>query len=287
MSTRPDTATTNTLPTPTSERSATLLARMIPLPPVSARRASHLVARNLLVYRHGWLVVVSGFFEPLFYLLSIGIGIGALVGTVTVDGRVLEYTLFVAPGLLASSAMNGAVYDSTFNIFFKLKHAKTYDAILSTPMSAADTAAGEITWALMRGSFYSTTFLVVMLVLGLVASPWAVLVVPACVLIGFAFASVGMAATTYMRGWQDFGFVQLIVLPMFLFATTFYPLSTYPEALQWVVAATPLYHAVELVRALTLGLVNASLLGHVAYLAVMGLIGLRVAAGRLEKLLLT
>lgn len=280
-------APTRELPTPTGDRSATLLARIVPLPPVSARRASHLVARNLLVYRHGWLVILSGFFEPLFYLLSIGIGIGALVGTVTVNGQVLDYTVFVAPGLLASSAMNGAVYDSTFNIFFKLKYAKTYDAILSTPMSAADTAAGEITWALMRGMFYSATFLVVMLALGLVASPWAVLALPACVLIGFAFAAVGMAATTFMRGWQDFSFVSLAVLPMFLFATTFYPLSTYPEALQWVVACTPLYHAVELVRGLTVGLVDASMIGHVAYLAVMGLIGLRVAAGRLEKLLLT
>lgn len=280
-------STRDTLSVPTSERSATLLARIVPLPPVSARRASHLVARNLLVYRHGWLLIVSGFFEPLFYLLSIGIGIGALVGTVTVDGQVLPYTVFVAPGLLASSAMNGAVYDSTFNVFFKLKYAKTYDAILSTPMSAADTAAGEITWALIRGMFYSTIFLVVMLLLGLVASPWALLALPACVLIGFAFAAVGMAATTYMRGWQDFSFVNLAVLPMFLFATTFYPLSTYPAALQWVVACTPLYHAVELVRGLTIGLVDASLIVHVAYLVVMGLIGLRVAAGRLEKLLLT
>lgn len=267
--------------------SATLLARVVPLPPVSARRASHLVARNLLVYRHGWVLIVSGFFEPLFYLLSIGIGIGALVGTVEVDGQVLDYTLFVAPGLLASSAMNGAVYDSTFNVFFKLKYAKTYDAILSTPMAPGDVAAGEITWALLRGIFYSATFLLVMLVLGLIASPWALLALPACVLIGFAFAAVGMAATTWMRGWQDFGFVSLAVLPMFLFATTFYPLSTYPEALQWVVACTPLYHAVELIRGFTVGLVDASLLVHVVYLVVMGLIGLRIAAGRLEKLLLT
>ncbi|CAN5876804.1 ABC transporter permease [soil metagenome] len=280
------TAATREPSRPTRDGSAGLLARVIALPPISPRRAGYLVERTWLITRHTWLIIVSGFFEPLFYLLSIGIGIGALVGTVTVDGQLLDYTVFVAPGLLASSAMNGAVYDSTFNIFFKLKYAKTYDAILSTPMSAADTAAGEITWALLRGMFYSAAFLLVMLALGLVASPWALFALPACLLIGFAFAAVGMAATTYMRGWQDFSFVNLAVMPMFLFATTFYPLSTYPEPLQWVVACTPLYHAVELVRGLTIGLVDASLVVHVVYLAVMGLLGLRVAAGRLEKLLL-
>lgn len=267
--------------------SETLLARIVPLPGTSVRRASLMVERNVLVYRRGWVIIVSGFFEPLFYLLSIGIGIGALVGTVTVGGTVLEYTAFVAPGLLASSAMNGAVYDSTFNIFFKLKYAKTYDAILSTPMSPGDVAAGEITWALIRGLIYSTTFLAVMLALGLIGSPWAILVLPAAVLIGFGFAAVGMAATTYMRGWQDFEFVQLFVLPMFLFATTFYPLDTYPSALQAVVVCTPLYHAVELIRSLTTGLVDGTLVIHVVYLVVMGLIGLRVAGRRLEKLLLT
>ncbi|MGI8691731.1 MAG: ABC transporter permease [Geodermatophilaceae bacterium] len=267
--------------------SETLLARIVPLPGTSARRASLMVERNALVYRRSWVIIVSGFFEPFFYLLSIGIGLGALVGTVSLDGRMIEYTAFVAPALLASSAMNGAVYDSTFNIFFKLKYAKTYDAILSTPMSPGDVAAGEITWALIRGLIYSTTFLAVMLALGLVGSPWAVLVLPAAVLIGFGFAAVGMAATTYMRGWQDFEFVQLCILPMFLFATTFYPLATYPSALQAVVVCTPLYHAVELIRSLTTGLVDGTVVIHIGYLVVMGLIGLRVAGRRLEKLLLT
>ncbi|MBA3524828.1 MAG: ABC transporter permease [Geodermatophilaceae bacterium] len=272
--------------TTTAPPRATLLARMVPLPPTSARRASLLIERNVLVYRHGWLLVVSGFFEPVFYLLSIGIGIGALVGTVSIDGQVLDYTAFVAPGLLASSAMNGAVFDSTFNIFFKLKFARTYDAVLSTPLSAGDVATGEIGWALIRGLIYSSAFLMVMLVLGLVGSWWAVLVLPAAVLVGFAFAAVGMAATTYMRSWQDFSFVSLAVLPMFLFATTFYPLETYPEAVRLIVVCTPLYHAVELIRGLTTGLGDGWLLVHVGYLVAMGLLGLRVAAARLETLLL-
>ncbi len=96
-----------------------------------------------------------------------------------------------------------------------------------------------------------------------------------------------MAATTFMRSWQDFDFVQLVVLPLFLFSTTFYPLSTYPQVLQWVVQATPLYHGVTLVRDLMLGNVSAGLVWHVLYLGVMGLVGVVVAARRLERLLLT
>jgi len=266
---------------------ATLVARVVPLPRVTSR-AWPLVERNLLVYRRAWMLIVSGFFEPLFYLFSIGIGIGALVGDVMVSGHAIGYTSFVAPGLLASSAMNGAIYDATTNIFFKLKYAKVYDAVLSTPVAAGDVAVGEIVWAQLRGLIYSAAFLIVMLAMGLVHSWWAVLVIPAAVLIGFAFGAIGMAATTFMRSWQDFEFVQLAILPMFLFATTFYPLGTYPRGLQIVVECTPLYHGVELVRMLTTGVgVGAGLLTHVAYLAVMCLVGIAVTSRRLDRLLLS
>ena len=246
-----------------------------------------LVERNLLVYRRLWLAFLSGFFEPVFYLFSLGIGIGALVGgTIVVDGRAVDYTTFVAPALLASSAMNGAIYDSTFNVFFKLKYAKTYDAILATPLSPADVALGEICWSLLRGTLYAIAFLLVMLGLGLLASPWALLALPAALLIGFAFAGVGMALTSFMRSWQDFEWVNLIVLPMFLFSATFYPLETYPQALRPLVAATPLYQGVELMRGLVLGEVGLDLVTPVTYLAAMGTLGLVVAGRRLDRLLL-
>lgn len=266
---------------------ATMIARVVPVPVRRGSRAGALVERNLMVYRRTWLVLVSGFFEPLFYLLSIGVGIGALVGTVAgPDGHAVSYTAFVAPALLASSAMNGAVYDSTFNIFFKLRHAKVYDAVLATPVGAGDVARGEMTWALLRGLLYSVAFLVVMLGMGLVHSAWAVLALPAAMLIGFAFASVGLAATSLMRSWQDFEFVQLALLPMFLFSTTFYPLSTYPRAVQILVECTPLFHGVGMLRELTAGTVGVSLVGHAAYLAVMGLAGITVAERRFARLLL-
>ncbi|HVI17925.1 MAG TPA: ABC transporter permease, partial [Gaiellales bacterium] len=248
-----------------------LLLRVFPLYPLSARRAGYLVHRNFLVARRTWILFVSGFFEPFFYLLSIGVGIGGLVGDVVPDsGPPLTYTQFVAPALLASSAMNGAVYDAVHNLYFKLRYSKLYDAVLATPLSAPDAAVGETTWALLRGASYSAAFLAIMAILGLVESWWAVLALPAAILIGFAFAAVGLAATTFLRSWQDFEFVQLAVLPMFLFSTTFYPLSTYPEALRWVVRCTPLYHGIELIRGLVTGDVGWFLLGDAAYLVVMG-----------------
>jgi lipooligosaccharide transport system permease protein len=267
----------------------TVLPRIAPsFRAIGGRRAARLVERNVMVYRRIWLVFFSGFFEPLFYLLAIGFGLGQMIGAVPgPDGRPIAYSLFIAPALLASAAMNGAIYDSTFNVFFKLRYEKTYDAMLATPLGVGDVALGEVTWALLRGTLYAVGFLAVMVVLGLVASPWAVLVLPAAMLVGFAFAAVGMAATTFMRDWTDFDWIAVVTLPLFLFSATFYPISQYPEPLQLVVQLTPLYHGVALLRAFTIGAVDVSVLGHLAYLGVMGLIGLTIVARRLDRLLLT
>jgi lipooligosaccharide transport system permease protein len=253
---------------------------------LGGRGSVHLIERHARAYRHAWVVLVSGFFEPLFYLLSIGVGIGALVGQVSGPGGHVGFTSFVAPALLATSAMNGAVFDSTFNVFFRLKYAKFYDAALATPMRAGDLALGEIGWALIRSGLYAAAFMVVMLALGLAHSAWAAAALPAALLIGFAFAGAGMAATTFMRSWQHFEFVTLATLPMFLFSTTFYPLSVYPRPLQIVVECIPLYQGVTLLRGLTLGVVGPGLLWHAAYLALMGLAGLYVAGRRISGLLL-
>jgi lipooligosaccharide transport system permease protein len=277
-------ATPATRPSPATSRALPL--RVVPPVLLSSRRAGRLIERNALVYRHAWIIVFSGFFEPVFYLFSVRLGIGDLVGGVPVDGRTVAYTAFAAPALLASSAMNGAVYESTMNIFFKLKFAKTYDGILATPMGPGDVALGEICWCLLRGTLYGAGFLVVMAAMGLVESWWGVLLLPTAVLIGFAFSAVGMAATSFMRSWQDFDMVQLVVLPLFLFSATFYPLSTYPYGLEWVVRLTPLYQGVDLMRSLSLGTVGADAVAHVAYLLTMGLVGLAVSSRRLERLLL-
>lgn len=252
-----------------------------------SRRSLRLVERNLYVYRHTWTVIVSGFFEPLFYLFSIGFGLGALIGTVPgPNGEPIPYQAFVAPALLATAAMNGAVMESTFNFFFKLNYNKTFAAILTTPLSPGDIATGELLWALVRGGLYTIGFVVVMVLLGLVVSPWALLAFPAALLVGFAFAAVGMAATSFMKTWQDFDLIQLVILPMFLFSATFYPIETYPPALQLIVRITPLYQGVDLIRSLTLGAISPVLLLHVAYLAVMGIVGMSIVSRRLDQLLL-
>jgi lipooligosaccharide transport system permease protein len=246
-----------------------------------------LVERHARAYRRAWLVFVSGIFEPLFYLLSVGLGLGVLVGKVPGPGGApIPYREFVAPGLLAVSSMNGAMYDSTFNVFFRLKYAKLYDAVLATPMSPAQVALGEIGWALLRGTIYAIAFTLVMLALGLVHSPWFVLGVPVAVLIGFAFAAIGMTGTTYMKSWQDFDYVVLASMPLFLFSATFYPLSVYPRAVQVVIECTPLYQGVVLLRDLTVGVVGPGLLWRAGYLAAVGLVGLYASGRRIGKLLL-
>jgi lipooligosaccharide transport system permease protein len=246
----------------------------------------HVIERNVIAYRRMWLIFMTGFAEPLLFLASIGIGVGALVGTVPgPGGQPVPYDQFVAPGLLAAAAMNGAVFDTTFNFFFKYKYAKTFDAMLATPLGPFDVALGEMGWAILRGSIYSAAFLFFMVVLGLTSSPWAILCLPAAVLIGFAFAGAGMAGTTFMRSFVDFDYVNIVLLPLFLFSGTFFPLSQYPTAVQWIVRCTPLYQGVALERSLAFGDFSPAVAVHVLYLATLGLVGLRIASRRLGRLL--
>lgn len=259
--------------------------RVVPTALWDVRRPQRMIERSVMSYRRNWMVLVSGFFEPLFYLLSIRLGLSALVGEVEVGGQLVAYDRFVAPGLLAASAMNGAVFDTTGNVFYKLRHSKLYETVLATPLSAGDVAAGEIGFAVMRGTLYSTVFLLTMVPLGMVESWWAVLAVPAASLVAFAFAAVGMAATTYMRSWADMEYVPSITLPLFLFSATFYPLSTYGEW-GWVVQLSPLYHGVELVRAANLGEWSPAVVVHAAVLAALALVGTTLAARRVEDLML-
>jgi lipooligosaccharide transport system permease protein len=263
-----------------------ITTRIAPWFTFGADRSLRLVYRNLRAARRYWLVMVSGFFEPLFYLLGLGIGVGALVGEITYGGRTISYEEFVAPALLAASAMNGAIYETTGNVFFKLNYAKTYDGVLATPLGVRDVAVGETIFALLRGAVYSVTFVAIMLALGLVESAWTILAVPAALLIGAAFAALGLSAVTLMRSWADFAFIELLTLPMFLFSATFVPLEEYPEPVQWLLPVTPLYHGVDLLRALTLGNVGWDALIHVAYLLGVLALGVWFTARRLERKLM-
>jgi lipooligosaccharide transport system permease protein len=259
---------------------------ILPLPFLRWRnRPWRLVERNVLAYRRVWYIFVSGFAEPILFLLSIGVGVGKLVGDIDVGGQMVSYRTFVAPGLLAIAAMNGSLLDTTFNFFVKMKYSHTYDAVLASPLTPRDVAKGEITWALLRGACYSAAFLVTMFFFGDIKSGWAVLALPGAVLIGFGFAGVGLAATTFMRSFVDFDYVNMAMIPLFLFSATFFPLSRYPAGLQAIVRVTPLYQGVVLERSFVIGDLHWTLLLNALYLGVMGWIGLRVASRRLGLLL--
>lgn len=250
-------------------------------------RSTHVVERNLMAYRHQWMLILSGFVEPVLYLLGIGYGIGSLVRGISIGGgHTVSYAMFVAPALMATSAMNGAIYESTFNLFWKLRHGGVFQTITATPVGVEEATFGEVMWAVARGSLYSIGFVVLMAILGLVSSPLAVLAVPAAVLIGFAFAAVGSAATTFVRSWEDFDMVQLALQPMFLLSGTFFPVTVYPPAIRVLVELTPLYHGVDLIRGLTTGTVGLSQLGDVVYLVLLAIGGVAVAALRLRRKLL-
>jgi lipooligosaccharide transport system permease protein len=256
-----------------------------PLSSVQAMRL--LVLRNYLVYRDAWKLFLTGFLEPVLYLLSIGVGVGQLIDSFEFNGETVPYAEFVAPAMLAASAFNGALLDSTFNVFFKLKFIKLYDQLLATPLTTGDIARSEILWGQLRGGSYSLAFLLVMLAMGLIDSWWAVLAFPAALLIGFAFSAVCMALTTYMKSWQDFDKVTLVQVPLFLFSATFFPITAFDGWLRWVVECTPLYRGVVLCRELTTGALSWASAVSVVYLLVMGLVGLLVVRRRLDALLLT
>lgn len=259
--------------------------RLTPTLAFSWRRAQSVVERNVMSYRRNWFYIFSGFFEPFFYLLGIGVGLSRLVGGLSIDGHLVGYATYVAPGLLASAAMNGAVFDATYNFFYRLKVEKTYEAMLATPLSVLDVACGELGWTLVRGAIYSAGFLLVMTGFGYCKSWWAILCLPAAALISLAFGAFGLAATSFMKSWQDLGSVSFAMLPLFLFSGTFYGLNVYPGWLQAIVRISPLYQGVALLRDLDVGAFSPIMLAHVAYLVALTLGGLVVVSSRLTKVL--
>jgi lipooligosaccharide transport system permease protein len=243
--------------------------------------AARVLERNLLVARRNAWIYAAGVLEAVFFLFSIGFGVGDLVGQLPgPGGQLVPYRDFVAPGLMAMAAMNGATFDTTVMFFIKLKYWKVFDGMLATPLSPRDVVLGEVLWAIARGGFAATLFLATMAAMGLVRSWLGLLLVPAAVLTCWAFAGVGAAAASFFRSYFDFDFINVVLLPSFLFSGVFFELSRYPDWLATVVRVTPLYQGVALMRDLNFGVVGLSSLGHVAYLAAMGAAGLLLATRR-------
>lgn len=263
-------------------------SRANPLAGLYAGNVRAIVGRGMRVtLKSKAIVIISGFFEPVFYLLSLGIGLGAIVGELSFQGQPVSYAAYIAPALLATSAMNGAVYDSTMNVYFRMHYSKLYESQLATSLGPLDVTLAEIFLALLRGVLYAIGFLAIMQLLGLSGSWTALLAIPAVALIAFCFASLGFAATSFMRTFQHLDWVGFILLPMFLLSATFFPVEAYPGALRVIVQCLPLWHGVDMVRMLTTGLIEpAGMLGHIAYFTVLGLVGVIIGTLRMRALFL-
>ena len=250
-----------------------------------AGRSRAIIERALIALRKStWVPIVTGFIEPVLYLFAFGYGMGKLIGDITSQYGTVSYTVFIAPGLLATSAMNGAIYDSTWNVFFKLHESKLYQGMLATPLGPLDVALGEITWALLRGLSYAIAFMAVTAPLGLVPDFQALLAIPAAVLIAFGFASFGMAITSYFKTYQQMGMINLVLLPMFLFSGSLYPISVYPSWLEFVIKLLPTWHGIEIIRSLWFGVYNQGFAIHLLYFIIMIVLGLFFTTRRLRDL---
>jgi lipooligosaccharide transport system permease protein len=259
-----------------------------PLPSLYSGNIGAVLGRGLLATKSSsWGVVVSGFVEPVLYLLAMGIGLGSMIGSLPgPGGTTISYGAYIAPALLAVAAMNGAVFDSTWSVFFKLNMAKLYRVMLNTSLGPIDVAAGEISLALLRGAVYAAGFTIVMVTLGFVSATWAVLMIPSAVLIAFGFASFGMGITSFMTTFQQMDWIEFVMLPMFLFSATFYPIDVYPGWVQTIIEVLPLWHGVELLRSISQGVFDLALLGHLAYYVGMIVAGMVLTTTRLKALFL-
>ena len=250
-----------------------------------AGRSRAIIERASIALRSStWVPIATGFVEPVLYLLAFGYGMGKLIGDISTGAGSVSYTVFIAPGLLATSAMNGAIYDSTWNVFFKLNESKLYQGMLATPLGPLDVALGEIIWALLRGLSYSIAFMIITAPLGLVPGWGAILSIPAAVLIAFGFASFGMAITSYFKTYQQMGLINVALLPMFLFSGSLYPISVYPDWLEFTIRLLPTWHGIELVRDTWFETFDGNTLIHLSYFIIMIVIGLFFTTRRLRNL---
>jgi lipooligosaccharide transport system permease protein len=232
-----------------------------------------------LRYRRTWRgSVVTGLLVPVLYLAAMGLKLGSLVNHAHGHLQGVDYLSFLAPGLLAAQAMQVGAGESMWPVLGAVKWAKTYEAMLAAPLRVIDVLLGHLGWMTVRLIEVCTIFLAVCAAFGALPSPWAAVALPAAVLTGFAFAAPIAAFSATRR--NDTGFALLfrfLIVPLFLFSGTFFPIRQLPGPLQPVAWATPLYHGVQLCRSLTLGRPDLGDLVHVAYLVCFAALGVAVA----------
>lgn len=243
-----------------------------------------ILGRHLTVFRRTWLSnVMYNCIEPLLYLASMGFGIGAFVSEM--DG--LRYLQFVATGMVASSAMFAATFECTYGSFIRLHHQKTFHAMLAAPATVRDVIFGEGLFGAVKTVCFGAAILLVIVLLGQVSSPWAILIVPFLVLPGLAFSFLALAFTGYISNIDYFNYyITLFITPLYLFAGIFFPVHSVPGWIAWAVWLNPLYHVVEVCRALALGRVSPYLLFHAGILAVLALIAAWLAVRFMKQRLI-
>jgi lipooligosaccharide transport system permease protein len=238
-------------------------------------------------YKRTWRgSVVSTVLFPVLFLASMGVGLGTLVDSSTsggVEGH--SYLVFLAPGLLAATAMQTGVGESTYPVMGAIKWVKTYHAMLATPLGVLDVLIGHLLYIGARILLGSTVFLAVMVAFGAVDSPLAVLTLPAALLTGLAFAAPVVAFSATVEADYAFAFLlRFVVMPLFLFSGVFYPVTQLPLVLEQLAYLTPLWHGVALSRGLALGTITAAgALLHVAYLCAWIAVGVVVAARNYQR----
>lgn len=242
------------------------------IPDASLTSAIRLWQRNAFAYARTWKMnILPNFFEPFFYLLAIGFGLGKFVESVAG----VDYARYIAPGLAATSAMYGASFDVTFNVFVKLHFDKLYDAVTVTPVSPEDVVLGEMLWGITRSLIYGLPFVLIAALFGLVHSWWALAAPIAAAAVGFCFAAIGLTYTAFIPTIDLYSFFfTLFITPMFLFSGIFFPIEILPDWAEPLAWFSPLFHAAALFREL-FGVFGTDLVvatGHLAWLVGLGLI---------------
>jgi len=244
---------------------AALLREIIRVPDLSWPHVFRVFRRNLLVFGKTWKAnLMFNFVEPVLYLWALGFGLGVYVSSI--NG--LSYIEFLAPALIASSAMFSTTYEMTYDSFSRMAFRKTFHGMVATPVSLDDVVMGELLYGTFKGVLYGNVFLLVVALFGLVKSPWALLVFVPLALMVMSFSILSMVWTSIAPNYDSFGyFFTLIISPMFLFAGVFFPVESLPPGIRFLPWLTPLYHAVEAVRPLVLGQITPSIPGHLAWMA--------------------
>jgi len=247
----------------------------------SPRQAFRVWQREVSVYKYVYKsTIVSNLMDPLVYLVALGFGLGAFVSRI----QGMPYIQFIAPGLISSSIMSAATFETTINTFVRIHFDRVYEAMMATPVTVEDIVVGEIMWAMTRSTIYATVMLGVVAALGLTHSWYAIFVPFLGAMGGMMFAILGLTYTSLLKSIDQVNFYfTLFITPLFLFSGVFYPIDALPEIVKTIAFLSPLYHLVEIIRPLVIGKIGFGVVVHLVWIIVFILIFAAVPVNLLRK----